>query len=114
MNAHRPMTPRQYALARCDATGRNEHTSSLYAHCVTCEEIVYDWRRLLGVGALVAASTGDGRRARLTYPGGCGSCGGSELAVATLRTVAPDTLAGLLGRFVVETREGREAPDFVA
>jgi hypothetical protein len=72
---------RQRALERCNATGRHEHTSGLYGHCATCGEIAHDWRQLLGVGARFNASTTDAQSARLTYPGACGCCGGSELVI---------------------------------
>jgi hypothetical protein len=84
MKSFSQMTTRRCALVRCDATGRNDRTPSLYGHCVTCGAPAYDWRRLLGVGARVAGSTADPRSVSVTYPGACGECGGSELVVAGL------------------------------
>jgi len=82
MKAFNAMTKRQCALVRCDATGRNDGGSSLHSRCVACGATAYDWRRLVGVGARVAACTADPGSVWLTYPGACGNCGGSELVVA--------------------------------
>jgi hypothetical protein len=79
------LTSRQTALARCEASdtpGRH----SLYGHCVACGATAYDWRRLIGVGARLATCDADPATAVLTYPGACGDCGGSELAVCAFGT----------------------------
>jgi len=96
MNAFNPMTKRQCALVRCDATGRNDGKSSLHGRCAACGATAYDWRRLVGVGARVAACSANPGSVLLTYPGACGNCGGSELVVAALATAA-DRRAGPLG-----------------
>jgi hypothetical protein len=81
MTPSNQMTDRRCALARCDATESTDRRHGLYAHCVSCGATVHDWRRLLGVGARIAACT-DARAVQLTYPRACGDCGGSELVVS--------------------------------
>ena len=82
MNPSHQTTDRRCALARCDATGSTDSRHGLYGHCVSCGATVHDWRRLLGVGARIAACTADARAVQLTYPGACGDCGGSELVIS--------------------------------
>jgi hypothetical protein len=82
MSPSNQMTERRCAFARCDATGPTDRRHGLYGHCVTCGATVHDWRRLLGVGARIAACIADARAVQLTYPGACGGCGGSELVIS--------------------------------
>jgi hypothetical protein len=94
------------ALARCDATGRTDHRPSLYAQCMACGAAGHDWRRLLGVGAKLAARSIDSRSVVLSYPRACSTCGCSDLVVtalgaAELRAAA---LAGLLAPAVTSTQ----------
>jgi len=56
--------------------------SSLRAACVSCGATAYDWRKLLGIGAKVAAGTADGGRVVVSYPGACGKCGAAGLVIA--------------------------------
>jgi hypothetical protein len=67
----------------------------LHGRCVTCGASAYDWRRLVGVGARVAARSVNPASVLLTYPGACGNCGASELVVAALAPAA-DRRAGPL------------------
>jgi hypothetical protein len=63
------------------ATGLADRGQDLYAHCVTCGALASDWRRLLGIGAQVVASTAGGKRVTLRHPGACQACCASDLVV---------------------------------
>jgi hypothetical protein len=91
---------RDSALERCDATGRTDDRPSLYARCVACRAAGHDWRRLLGVGARLAAHATDPRSVVLSYPLACGICGSSDLVVSALGAaeLRAAALAGLVGR----------------
>lgn len=62
----------------CDAMRR----PNLSAHCVSCGAMSCDWRRLIGIGAKVVASTPSTGQMVLRHPGACSRCGASDLVVA--------------------------------
>ena len=74
---------RERSLLCRGATGAGDAGVSLYALCVSCGAIAYDWRGQLGVGAALVAWPGEVRRMLLRRAGACGDCGGGELEVTT-------------------------------
>jgi len=60
--------------------------ADLSAHCLICGAAAHDWRRLLGIGARIVASTPQTGRMVLRHPNACSRCGASDLVVAALST----------------------------
>jgi hypothetical protein len=111
VNQFNPMTRRQGAFARCDATGRTVDRPSLYGHCLACGATVYDWRRLLGIGARIVARTTGACTVLLSHLGACGDCGASEVLVTALGAAVagePLWLPTVVGRLDEEVAEGEE------
>ena len=63
------------------ASDRAEVRPSLHAQCVACGAPAHDWRRLLGIGATIIATTPDAESVIVRHSAACGRCGATDLVV---------------------------------